>query len=134
MSQKGVSDLNDLLEGITTKIGEFTQAIKDSYQRIDTFRESIDKKMISLNESITTLTNVIKEEDQILSKNLRDVIGEVKAEVQSFKEEVKISEIKDILASLKKLVKIPEKNAINKNVEKIVNEIFEITKELKGLK
>ncbi|NVM55641.1 MAG: hypothetical protein HWN66_18220 [Candidatus Helarchaeota archaeon] len=132
MNQKGVSDLNNLLEGITTKIGEFTKAIKGSSKQLDTFSESIDKKVISLNENIASLTDVIKEEDKHLTKNLRDVFAEVKGEIQNFKEEVKISDIKEILASLQKVVKTPEKTVINKTVEKVIKEIFEIAKEIKG--
>ncbi|MHA1649709.1 MAG: hypothetical protein ACTSYB_05910 [Candidatus Helarchaeota archaeon] len=134
MSQSDKSDLNTLLEGIATKIGEFTEAIKGSSKQMEFFHKTIDKKILSLNESIATLTEVIKEEDVKLAANLRTLITEVKEEIKNFKEEVKISEIKETLTSLQKLVKIPEKQVINKTVEKVMKEVYEIVKEMKDTK
>ncbi|MHA1264264.1 MAG: hypothetical protein ACTSRS_03435 [Candidatus Helarchaeota archaeon] len=131
MDQKNVPDLNDLLEGIALKIGAFTDAVKSSTKMLETFSESIDRKIKSLNDNIKTLTDVIKEEDKKLVNDLHELIGEVNGEIREFRDEIKISEIKEVLVSLRKLVKIPEKQVINKNVEKILQEIFEITKELK---
>lgn len=131
MSQKGLSDLNNLLEGLTSNIEKFEGAIKDSSIQLENFSKSIDKKVLSLGEEISTLTTVIKQEDKTLTENLGKIFTELKEEIISFKAEVQIEELQETLESLKKLVKIPEKHIINKNVEKVVKEIFEITRELK---
>lgn len=94
MSQNGGTDLNKLLEGITIKIGEFTDAIRGSSQQLENFSNTIDAKIASLNESISSLTNVIKEEDKNLTTNLHSLITGLKDEIKSFKEDVNISEIK----------------------------------------
>ena len=134
MNQEGLSDLNKLLEGIATKIGEFTEAIKGSSKQLDSFSKTIDDKIVSLNDSISSLTTVIKEEDEKLSKNLRSLMDEVKGEIKGFKDEVNVSELKDTLTALQKLVKIPEKNVINKTVDKVMKEVHDIVQEIKGAK
>jgi len=131
MSQNGEPDLNKLLEGITTKIGEFTAAIMGSTRQLDNFSSTIDKKIGSLNENISSLTNIIKEEDKVLTENLHGLITSLKSEIKSFKDEVNISEIKDILGSIQKVIKTPERSVINKNVDKVLKEVLEITQQLK---
>ncbi len=134
MNQKGLADLNTLLEGIATKIGDFTDAIKESTKKLDQFSKAIDSKILSLNNTVATLTTEIKEEDKFLSQNLHNLISDLGKEIRNFKDEVQISDIKEILASLQKLIVIPEKSVINKTVEKVIQEVYTIIQEIKGVK
>jgi ABC-type transporter Mla subunit MlaD len=134
MSQKAPSDLNALLEGIVAKMGEFTSAVIGSARQLDAFSENIDKKIVQLNDSISALTNVIKEEDEKLSQKLSDLMDGVKSEIKLFRDDIQSADIKETLESLKKLVKIPEKTVINKTVDKVLTEVSEIVKELKAQK
>ncbi|MHA1280045.1 MAG: hypothetical protein ACTSQ8_22860 [Candidatus Helarchaeota archaeon] len=128
------TNLNELLKGILTEVGQFTEAIIGSSRQLDQFSSTIDKKIVALNESISTLTNVIKEEDESLSQKLHELIDGVKDEIRQFKEDIQSTDMKETLESLKRLVKIPEKSVINKTVDKVINEVFEIVKELKTQK
>ena len=133
MDKKGVSELKSLLEGITSKIGDFTGAINNSSKKLDSFSKTIDTKILNLNENIKQLTNVISDEDKKLSSNLESLIKEVTDEIRKFKEEVQISDIKEILVSLQKIITIPEKTLFDKTVQKLMKEIFDIAKDLKGI-
>ncbi|MHA1424365.1 MAG: hypothetical protein ACTSQI_00090 [Candidatus Helarchaeota archaeon] len=128
------TNLNELLKGILTEVGQFTEAVIGSSRQLDQFSSTIDKKIVALNESISTLTNVIKEEDESLSQKLHELIDGVKDEIRQFKEDIQSTDMKETLESLKRLVKIPEKSVINKTVDKVINEVFEIVKELKTQK
>ena len=130
-NQKGIAELHSLLEGIISVIGDFTTTMKHSSEQLEKFTKTIDTKILSLNEGITQLAEVIKEEDKQLSQNLNSLIDGVKNEIESYKNEIKISEFKDILDSLQKIVTIPEKQVINTTVDQLMKEILEIAQELK---
>jgi len=130
-NQKGIAELHSLLEGIISVIGDFTTTMKHSSEQLEKFTKTIDTKILSLNEGITQLAEVIKEEDKKLSQNLNSLIDGVKNEIESYKNEIKISDFKEILDSLQKIVTIPEKQVINTTVNQLMKEILEIAQELK---
>ena len=130
-NQKGIAELHSLLEGIISVIGDFTTTMKHSSEQLEKFTKTIDTKILSLNEGITQLAEVIKEEDKKLSQNLNSLIDGVKNEIESYKNEIKISDFKDILDSLQKIVTIPEKQVINTTVDQLMKEILEIAQDLK---
>jgi len=130
-NQKGIAELHSLLEGIISVIGDFTTTMKHSSEQLEKFTKTIDTKILSLNEGITQLAEVIKEEDKKLSQNLNSLIDGVKNEIESYKNEIKISDFKEILDSLQKIVTIPEKQVINTTVDQLMKEILEIAQELK---
>ena len=131
LNQKGIAELHSLLEGIVSVIGDFTTTMKKSSEQLEKFTKTIDTKILSLNEGITQLAEVIKEEDKRLSQNLISLIDGVKNEIASYKNEIKISDFKEILDSLQKIVTIPEKQVINTAVDQLMKEILEIAQELK---
>jgi uncharacterized phage infection (PIP) family protein YhgE len=131
LKQKEIAELRSLLEGVVSVIGDFTNTMKKSSEQLEKFAKTIDTKILSLNEGITQLSEVIKEEDRKLSQNLNSLIDGVKNEIASYKNEIKISDFKEILDSLQKIVTIPEKQVINKTVDQLMKEILEIAQELK---
>jgi len=131
LNQKGVAELHSLLEGIVSVIGDFTTTMKKSSEQLEKFTKTIDTKILSLNEGITQLAEVIKEEDKKLSQTLNSLIEGVKTEIASYKSEINIAEFKEILDSLQKIVTIPEKQVINRTVDQLMKEILEIAQELK---
>lgn len=131
LKQKEIGELRSLLEGVVSVIGDFTTTMKKSSEQLEKFTQTIDTKILSLNEGITQLAEVIKEEDKKLSQNLNSLIDGVKTEIESYKNEIKISDFKEILDSLQKIVTIPEKQVINKTVDQLMKEILEIAEELK---
>ncbi|MDD1778048.1 MAG: hypothetical protein LUQ65_07745 [Candidatus Helarchaeota archaeon] len=131
LDEKRIAELRGLLEGVVSVIGDFTNTMKKSSEQLEKFTKTIDTKILSLNQGITQLAEVIKEEDKSLSKNLNSLIDGVKTEINSYKNEIKISDFKEILDSLQKIVTIPEKQVINKTVDQLMKEILEIAQELK---
>ena len=131
LKEKEITELRSLLEGIVSVIGDFTNTMKKSSDQLEKFTKAIDTKILSLNAGISQLAEVIKEEDKKLSQNLNSLIDGVKNEIESYKNEIKISDFKEILDSLQKIVTIPEKQVINKTVDQLMKEILEIAQELK---
>ena len=132
MNQKGISELQGLLEGIISVIQEFSNTTKRQSEQLEQFTTTLDAKIISLNDNIAQLAEAIKEEDEKLLENLNSLINDVKTEIVSYKEEIKISDFKDILESLQKVVTIPEKAVINETIDSLMKEILEIAQELKN--
>lgn len=131
LDQKRIAELRSLLEGVVSVIGDFTNTMKKSSEQLEKFTTTIDTKILSLNQGITQLAEVIKEEDKKLSQNLNSLIDGVKTEINSYKNEIKISDFKEILDSFQKIVTIPEKQVINKTVDQLMKEILAIAQELK---
>ena len=117
LDQKRIAELRSLLEGAVSVIGDFTNTMKKSSEQLEKFATTIDTKILSLNQGISQLAEVIKEEDKKLSQNLNSLIEGVKTELNSYKNEIKISDFKEILDSFQKIVAIPEKQVINDFIE-----------------